>query len=82
MQKSFNDCLIFFKGKEENLKIKTKFDLIPVMSHLIDDIDNPFMYDTYNVLHYVYFNRELSNKDLQLMRFEIKKEKALRNLSF
>lgn len=82
MQKSFDDCLIFFREIEENLKIKLKFDMIPVMNHLIDDVDNPFMYDAYNVLNYIYFDKELNNKDLQQMRFEIKQEKALRNLSF
>jgi hypothetical protein len=79
MVKSFNETLqTIHKIAQDtnNLKLQTKIDLIPIqLTGLVDDIDNPNMFDAYTCAYYIYFDERPSINELNKFRYFFKSEK-------
>ncbi len=76
-EKSFNDLITYFKNEIPN----SKFEMIVlIISSMQDDFDGYFIYDAFSVLYKVYFDKEIPNSELNLIRMEFKNEVELRGL--
>lgn len=79
IEKSFNDIISFYKANETKPNIVSKFDLVP-MRIMNLDLNEEYIYAPYKVLFQIYFGKEPSMKEMDILRQEFKKEKHLRNI--
>lgn len=81
-EKSFNQVITFFRDNETDFKIKSKYQLIPLrLGSLVKNIDNLTIYDTYKVLHDIYFSGFPTDKELNKLKNEFNYEVLVRGLS-
>ena len=81
--KSFNDVISFFKNETQNynMNLFAKFGTIVLqISSLVDNLDNPTIYDAYNVIHRIYFDALPSPEEFSELKNEFEKEKMKRGI--
>jgi len=74
VEKSYNDVMKYFK----ETKKMSNFDIVAMQWAF--KINEDYIYAPLNALHQIYFGKEASEEEINLLRFEFKEEKKFRKI--